>query len=94
MYKKDGEFSEDEEKRRTEEGYSERKWEETGEEFLASIDIAISESGVDRQKLLEYNTALFDSGHHSCDPKIEKILFLPIYIKLREMGYTHADLIR
>jgi len=79
---------------RTERGYSEKLWNETKQQFLDEIEKAITESGVDRNKLLEYITARRDNIIREPDKESQRILFLPIYIKLREMGYSHVDLVQ
>ncbi|TSC78074.1 MAG: hypothetical protein G01um101424_208 [Parcubacteria group bacterium Gr01-1014_24] len=82
----------DEEARRKERGFSKRRWEETDDDFLKSVEQAIKETNIDKQELKEY-IAMIAKDHHKHDPKKEVVLLLPLYIKLREMGYTHNDLI-
>jgi hypothetical protein len=68
-------------------GFSERYLLGTRESLLSDVHTAIEQSGVDESALKECieNIRKSDTG------TIVQFL-LPVYIKLREMGYSHEDL--
>ena len=65
-------------------GFSERYMSDTPQSFIAAVDQAMAETGVDGRKI-EQMDALGE----------EKFLdyILPVYVRLREMGYNHTELI-
>lgn len=69
-------------------GHSEKYLQETGVEHLQNIIYAVSASGINIDQLERY---LENYQQYSSEQETENLL-LPIYIKLREMGYTHEDL--
>lgn len=58
------------------------------------IVTAIKTSGVDMGKLEEYVKSVCAKGLVAGNNKSHRELILPVYIKLREMGYTEADGLR
>ncbi len=76
-------------------GHSEKAWTQTTKEFLAEVDRGISESGVDRERLMAYvETRYGTQDRQSASPNsdIDTELLFPVYAKMREWGYTHMDL--
>jgi len=85
------------------EGYSDKLIFQTYQQFLDDIEQAIVASGVDREKLYQHiNKTRADvksgKGPQASDEEIVAIgrtvreHFLPVFIKLREMGYSLKDL--
>lgn len=64
----------------------------TKEQFKEDARAAISASGVDEKALVEYVKMLSQKGLAAADAQLHRKLVLPVYIKMREMGYTENDL--
>jgi hypothetical protein len=69
-------------------GHSEKYIEKTGAEHSADVVAAIKAAGVDEDELRAY---VENYQRHSSEEQTVRLL-LPVYVKLREMGYTHEDL--
>jgi len=62
------------------------------EQFAKDVIIAIKESGVDEKALRGYVDFLRMNGLSEGDDESYRKLILPVFIKLREMGYRTNDL--
>ena len=63
------------------------------EEFQNDILTAIQESGIDKEALREYLDQVSNQGIFPlAKAKIYQELLVPIYLKLREMGYSEFEL--
>lgn len=69
-------------------GYSEKWLTKTGADHLADVVAAIKAAGINEDELKTY---VENYQRHSSKEETERLL-LPVYIKLREMGYSHEDL--
>src|SRR3989344_1063069 len=73
-------------------GHSEKGWNVTKKDFSDEVDRAITESGVEREKLIQYIDSRYEENALDIDPNKEVELLFPVYVKMREWGYAHGDL--
>jgi len=76
-------------------GHSDRFILKTGEEFFDDVGKAIVAAGIDREALYAYLESLDQVGSGNGQKKdlpLIKTLLLPVFVKLREMGYSYTDL--
>ena len=64
----------------------------TSEEFMQDFRTAVEESGVDKNALGQYIDLINNLGISEGSEDTHRKLLLPIFIKLREKGYTKTDL--
>jgi hypothetical protein len=77
---------------RLEEGFSAKYVTKTRFEFLDDVAEAIKDSHVDRLGLERFVWDCHERNRQQITESNARRYLLPIYIKLREMGYTHDDL--
>lgn len=75
-------------------GYSRVFLRQTPHEFYEAVDTAVRESGIDFKRLQQIQEKYLSSrGAITVEEKIERAkIILPVYIKLRECGYTKREL--
>lgn len=64
----------------------------TREEFERDLDSSVEESGVDKIALGQYVDVLLEQGLLAGNGKSFRELILPVFIKMREKGYTESNL--
>jgi len=79
-------------------GYSDKYIFGTEQQFKEDIKTAIEQSDIDKNALAQYIDGYIQESrgapkHSKYDPELYERLILPVYIKLREMGYSRQDLI-
>lgn len=70
--------------------YSDHFNNKTHEEFAKDLLDAIAEAGVDIEEIKRYMDLKFDTCKFNY--QTEKRLLLPVFIKMREKGYSHGEL--
>ena len=72
--------------------YSLRYLDRTYAEFIADIDQAVLDAGLDQDKIAAAIQVWYGSGGKESDCETFYNLLFPVYLILRQQGYSHGDL--
>ena len=74
--------------------YSELYLSQTGRQLMETIDQTVLEVGVDPEKLKTLATKMLQKLDGMQRREFVELMLFPVYLKLRERGYKHKELVR